>query len=121
MEQVERPAPAGSVQVQDEPVAATVQTAGAQPGRERRDEEQLPGRRDREPDEADAMQRRGKREDGPTPEALRDQPAAQGAGRVHDGVHEIEDADPRVRLVERVLDGPDQRWDQQPAPTDEQE
>ena len=72
-------------------------------------------------DEAQPQKRRGQRQDDPPADPLGDDPAAEGPGRIRDRVHEVEDPDPGIGLVERLLHGPDQARDEQPAPADEHE
>ena len=54
-------------------------------------------------------------------EPLGHEATTEGPRRVDARVQEVEDADPGVRLIERVLDRPDQRRDEQPAPTNQHE
>ena len=86
-----------------------------------RTDEHDPAGREPEPDDPRAVDERRPAEDGPPAEALGEWPAAEGGGRVREGVEQVDQPDPGVGLIERLLDRPDQRRDQQPAPADRQE
>ena len=85
----------------------------------RRQEEELPRRDRRQPEQADAEQGRRQRQDQAPPEPLRQDAAAHRAHDVGQGVDEEEHPEAGVGLVERRLDRSDQRRHQQPGPADE--
>ena len=119
VEQVQGPAATGRIEVEDEPVDAAVDGAAADPERDRRQEEQVPRRDRREPDQADADEGRGQRQDQSPPEPLGQDAAAHRAHDVDEGVDEEEHAEAGIGLVERRLDRADQRRHEEPGPADE--
>ena len=115
-----RPRPV-RVEVEDEAVHPAVDGAAAEPERDRRGQEQPPGRDRREPGQAQRDEGHGERQDDAPPDPLGQQAAGHRAPDVGHRVDEEEDADAGVGLVERGLDRPDQRRDEQPGPADEQQ
>ncbi len=121
MEQVHRAASALSVHVEHETVRPAVQTPGTETRGDHRQDEQRPARGKAEPRDADTVQDRRTDEDRPPTDPLHEPAAEHGTGRVGDGIREIDDTDTGVGLVERPLDRPDQRGNEQPRPADHQQ
>ena len=121
MQQVERPPTAGLEEVEEQPVPAAVDHARAEAARQCGDEEDRPTWRRSEPDQADGNEPGRERQDPAATEPLGDEAAAERAGRPGSRKQEVEQADSRVGLVERLLDRSDKRRHEQSAPADEQE
>ena len=80
-----------------------------------------PGRGETQPRNTSRGGEDGAPEDQPASGALGERPAGERSERVGKGIDEVDEADPGIGLVERLLDRTQQGRDQQPGPPDGQE
>ena len=116
VEQAHRAAAAFAIDVQDESVRASIEASGADPDGHRRNDEGKPGRGETQP--RDPRRRRDDRgtEGQATTSALSERSTDERSERVREGVHEVDEPDACVGLIERLLDGPQKRGNEQARP-----
>ena len=121
VQEVHRPAAALAIDVEHQAVRATVQATRTEGGDHRRGHERAPRWGETQSGDPESVDEDAAAQDEPTAHAFGQGSAAERPGRVRDAVREVDEADAGIGLVERGLDRPDERRDEQTGPADREE